>query len=97
MGLPFEADDPRASGEERDAVHHKDANRSAAQAPTTREYQPTNRRENKSPAATASPPERSQWMSPRAKIEAEMLSPVDKSAAISTSGLTGAAPVMSEM
>jgi len=63
----------------------------------TREYQPTNRREHKSPAAAASLPARFQWpFTSSEKIEEEILLPVDNSSAISTSRLTDAGPMVSE-
>jgi len=59
----------------------------------TREYQPANRRENKSPAAAASPPDSSAWKSLRdEKVEDQQLLPVDNSSAISTLELTHAGP-----
>jgi hypothetical protein len=69
-------------------VNQKDANRSEACLRATREYQHTNRRENKSPAATASPPAGFRGRYFEKKIEAGILLPVDKSSAISTLRLT---------
>jgi hypothetical protein len=43
----------------------------------TREYQPTNRRVNQSPAASASPPDGFRWTYFEKKIEAATLLPVD--------------------
>src|SRR5437879_5246168 len=60
----------------------------------TREYQPTNRRVTKSPAATASPPDGFRCSSLRKmKSKAVNLSPLDKKSAISTRELTCAEPL----
>jgi hypothetical protein len=56
----------------------------------TREYQPANRRENKSPAAAASPPDSFAWKLLRdEKIEGRFLFAVDNSSAISTREFSG--------